>query len=125
VNWQSLYFCESSLNILKSRGAMIFESGPQQMQIMEDIITYPGVKKDPGALVINARLLRSLILMGEPLSLNDQHHLMDTAISSRRFYMFTFLAAMGIGTGLEQYINLIAEPARSELKQALDHIREY
>jgi hypothetical protein len=62
--------------------------------------------------------------MGEPLSLNDQHHLMDTAISSRRFYMFTFLAAMGIGTGLEQYINLIAEPVRSELKQALDHIRE-
>ena len=124
VNWQSLYFCESSLNILKSKGATIFESGPQQTQIMEDIITHPGVKKDPGALVMNARLLRSLILMGEPLSPNDQHRLIDTAISSRRFYMFTFLAAMGIGTELEQYISIIAEPARSDLKQALDYFRK-
>ncbi len=93
------------------------------MQVMEDIITYPGVKKDPGALVMNVRLLRSLILMGEPLSEAKQDELMDTAISHRRFYMFTFLAAMGMGSDLKKYMRFIAEPERSSIEQALDRMR--
>jgi hypothetical protein len=122
VNQQTLDFCESSLNILKSKDSAIFKAGPQQMQVMEDIITYPGGKKDPGALVMNARLLRSLILMGEPLSAAKQDELMDAAISHSRFYMFTFLAAMGIGTNLKKYMRFIAEPERSSIEQALYRI---
>jgi hypothetical protein len=122
VNQQTLYFCEPSLRILKSKGSAIFKAGPQQMQVMEDIITYPGGKKDPGALVMNARLLRSLILMGEPLSAAKQDELMDAAISHSRFYMFTFLAAMGIGTNLKKYMRFIAEPERSSIEQALYRI---
>jgi hypothetical protein len=120
VNEQTLYFCEPSLRILQSKGSAIFKAGPQQMQVMADIITCPGANHDPGALVMNARLLRSLILMGEPLSAANQDELTDAAISHRRFYMFTFLAAMGVGSNLKKYMRFIAEPERSSIEQALD-----
>ena len=94
------------------------------MQVMEDIITCPGATHDPGALVMNARLLRSLILMGEPLSAANQDELTDAAITHARMYMFTFLAAMGVGSNLKKYMRFIAEPERSSIEQALDRMRE-